>query len=699
MSSSTLVATPSAASALLEAGSFPDFAQLDPTEVVGVFDALLATNRAAVATLLDELDALTGTGGTLAWQQLVVPLEELDDRLERAWAPVSHLNSVTSTAAWRQAHEAALPLLTAYQTELGQNQRLYEAYRTLVESPEYATLDAAKRAVIDHTLRDFRLSGVALEEPARSRYGELKQALAELGTRFANNVLDATQGWFKHLTTVDALQGVPATALAIYRQAAAARDLDGYVITLDGPAYLPVMQYADDRELRRELYTAYTTRASAVGPQGGRWDNSELMAQILARRQELAQLLGFANYAELSLATKMAESPAAVTDFLEELARRSRPYAERDVAELRDFARRELGLESLEAWDVPFVSEQLRQARYDLSQELLRPYFPADRVIDGLFAIVERLFGVRFRPVDDVSVWHPEVRVYVLERDGAPIAWCYLDLFARAGKRGGAWMDVCRTRRRRVDGSLQLPVAFLICNFTPPTPECPSLLAHDEVTTLFHEFGHGLHHMLTRVEVGGVAGINGVAWDAVELPSQFLENWCWEREAIPLLSGHYQTGEPLPESLLQKLLAAKNFQAGLYMVRQLEFALFDFRLHLTYRAGDAASIQAVLDAVRDEVAVVVPPDFNRFQHSFTHIFGGGYAAGYYSYKWAEVLSADAFSAFEEEGVFNAVTGARFRTTVLEQGGSQEPMALFVAFRGRAPSPDALLRHNGMAEAA
>ncbi len=694
--SSSLAADSLPASPLLAPGPFPPFDELEPTAVVPALEAVLAANRAAVEALLDELEQ---RGGAPDWEQLVAPLEELDDRLERVWAPVSHLNSVTSTPAWREAHEAALPLLTAYQTELGQNRRLYQAYQALADSPAYTGLDTARRAVIDHTLRDFRLSGVALEEPARSRYGELRQELAELGTRFANNVLDATQGWFRHITDVQALRGVPESALGIYRQAAAARDLDGYVLTLDGPAYLPIMQYADDRELRRELYTAYTTRASDQGPHAGRWDNSELMDGILARRHELAQLLGFANYAELSLATKMAESPAAVTGFLEDLARRSRPHAQRDVAELQEFARRELGLETLEAWDVPYVSEKLRLARYDLSQELLRPYFPADRVINGLFTIVERLFGVRFRAVDGVPVWHPDVQLFALERDGETIAWCYLDLFARAGKRGGAWMDVCRTRRRRLDGSLQLPVAFLTCNFTPPTPECPSLLAHDEVTTLFHEFGHGLHHMLTQVEVAGVAGINGVAWDAVELPSQFLENWCWEREAIPLLSGHWQTGEPLPEALVQKLLAAKNFQAGLMMVRQLEFALFDFRLHLDYRPAAPVPVQAVLDAVRREVAVLQPPAFNRFQHGFTHIFAGGYAAGYYSYKWAEVLSADAFSAFEEEGIFNAATGARFRSVVLEQGGSQEPMALFIAFRGRAPEPDALLRHNGMADAA
>jgi oligopeptidase A len=608
---------------------------------------------------------------------------------------VGHLNGVTNTPEWRAAYEAALPKLTEYSTELGQNRRLYEAWRALADGPAYAALDEPQRRAVDNALRDFRLSGVALEGDARTRFGAIRQRLAELATRFSNNLLDATQGWTRQVEDAALLAGIPDSALALYRDAAQARDMAGYVITLEAPAYLPVMQYADNRELRRELYTAYATRASDQGPNAGQWDNSALISEILALRHELAGLLGFASYAELSLATKMAETPAEVVGFLEDLAARTLPLARREYAELQAFAREQLGLEELAAWDVPYVGEKLRQARYAISQEELRPYFPAARVIDGLFGLVEKLFGVRFEPESGVPVWHPDVQVFRLSRGGETLAWCYLDLYARKGKRGGAWMDSSRSRRRRGDGSLQLPAAFLTCNFTPPSGGRPALLTHDEVTTLFHEFGHGLHHMLTRIEVLPVAGINGVPWDAVELPSQFLENWCWQPEAIPLISGHFESGEPLPPALLEKMLAAKNFQAGLFMLRQLEFALFDFRLHRDYDPAAPRPVLEVLAEVREQVAVWQPPAFNRFPHSFSHIFAGGYAAGYYSYKWAEVLSADAFASFEEEGVFNRSTGERFLHTILEQGGAREPMALFEAFRGRRPSVDALLRHSGI----
>lgn len=672
----------------LSAAELPDFPALQPQFVDPAITRILEENRRAIAALLEKTVDPT-------WSTFALPLEELEDRLEKAWAPVGHLNGVTNTPEWRQAYEAALPKLTEYHTALGQNRQLYEAYKKLADGAEYARLDDARRKVVDNALRDFRLSGVALEGEAKKRYGELRQRLAELTTKFSNNVLDATQGWFKHVTDASALGGIPATALQVYRQAAQARSLDGFVITLDAPAYLPAMQYADDRELRRELYTAYSTRASEQGPQAGRWDNSELMTQILAARHELAQLLGFANYAEYSLATKMAESTHEVIAFLDDLAQRSRAMAMDEYRELREFAARELALADLRVWDVPYASEKLRLARYALSQEELRPYFPAAKVIDGLFAIVEKLFGVRFVPDTTIATWHEDVQVFNLQREGELIARCYLDLYARSGKRGGAWMDNCRSRRARADGSLQLPVAFLVCNFTPPNAALPSLLTHAEVTTLFHEFGHGLHHMLTRIDTLPVAGINGVAWDAVELPSQFLENWCWEPAAIPLLSAHHETAAPLPQELLDKLLAAKNFQAGLFMMRQLELALFDFTLHRDYDPRQPRPVQAVLDEVREQVAVYPLPAFNRFQHSFTHIFAGGYAAGYYSYKWAEVLSADAYSAFEDAGIFNPETGQRFLHEILERGGAREPMALFVAFRGRKPSVDALLRHSGI----
>ena len=666
----------------------PDFPALQPQWVEPAFTELLANNRRAIAQLLDNV-------GEPTWQTLIEPLEELDNRLEKAWAPVGHLNGVTNTPEWRAAYEAVLPQLTEYGTELGQNRRLYEMYQKLANSVEYTRLNDAKRKVIDNALRDFRLSGVALEGAAKQRYGELRKLLADLATKFSNNVLDATQGWVKQVPDVDTLRGVPEAAVQMYRQTAQDRSLDGYVITLDAPSYLPVMQYAEDRDLRRELYEAYTTRASEQGPNAGRWDNSALMEQILAARHELARLLDFNNYADYSLATKMAENTDEVLDFLNDLAVRSRALAQQDYRELAAFAAQDLAIADLQAWDVPYASEKLRLARYALSQEELRPYFPAPKVIEGLFTIVGRLFGVQFVVDNTIATWHADVQVFNVQRDGNIIARCYLDLYARAGKRGGAWMDNCRSRRRSRDGSLQLPVAFLTCNFTPPSAAQPSLLTHSEVTTLFHEFGHGLHHMLTQIDVMPVSGINGVAWDAVELPSQFLENWCWEPDAIPLISGHYQTGEPLPQMLLDKMLAAKNFQSGLFMMRQLEFALFDFKLHRDYNAAQPQPIQQVLDEVRRAVAVYPLPAFNRFQHSFTHIFAGGYAAGYYSYKWAEVLSADAFAAFEEEGIFNRDTGQRFLHEILERGGAREPMALFVAFRGRKPAVDALLRHCGI----
>lgn len=687
-----MAASGAAINPFLQETELPDFPALQPQAVEPAFTELLEHNRRAIEELLDVVREPT-------WQTLIEPLEALDNRLEKAWAPVGHLNGVTNTPEWRKAYETVLPLLTEYGTQLGQNRRLYEAYLKLKQSAAYATLDEVRRKVIDNALRDFRLSGVALDGAAKERYGELRQQLADLHRRFSNNVLDATQGWFKHITDVALLVGIPETALQTLQQAAQTRNLDGYVITLDAPAYLPAMQYADNRELRRELYTAYSTRASEQGPQAGQWDNSRLIEQILAARHELAQLLGFANYAEYSLATKMAESTTAVVDFLEDLAQRSRALAQNDYRELQEFAARELNLAELQVWDVPYASEKLRLARYALSQEELRPYFPAQKVLRGLFAVVEKLFDVHFVADPAIATWHPDVQVFNLQRGTEIIARCYLDLYARSGKRGGAWMDNCRSRRLDSAGKVQLPVAFLTCNFTAPTTESPSLLTHSEVTTLFHEFGHGLHHMLTKIDAMPVAGINGVAWDAVELPSQFLENWCWEPSAIPLLSGHYQSGEPLPAALLDKMLAAKNFQAGLFMLRQVEFSLFDFKLHRDYSAQQPRSAQDVIDEVRREIAVYPLPAFNRFQHGFTHIFAGGYAAGYYSYKWAEVLSADAFAAFEEEGIFNRETGARFLHEILERGGAREPMPLFVAFRGRKPSVDALLRHCGIGEAA
>jgi len=484
--------------------------------------------------------------------------------------------------------------------------------------------------------------------------------------------------------------------VAAARQAAEAKGEDGWLLTLDFPSYIPVMTYADDRALREEVYTAFATRASDQGPHAGQWDNSAVMQEILQLRLEKAQLLGFENYAEYSLATKMAEDPDQVIGFLRDLAEKSLSEAKREYQELCDFAREEFGMASLEAWDVTYFGEKLKHARYEISQEMLRPYFPLPKVLEGMFDVAQRLFGIDICEITEFDSWHKDARHFEVRRNEELIARFYLDPFAREKKRGGAWMDDCRVRRRLDDGSLQLPVAYLVCNFNPPVGDDPALLTHNEVTTLFHEFGHGIHHMLTRIEAADVSGINGVAWDAVELPSQFLENWCWEPEALALISGHYQTGETLPQALLDKMLAAKNFQSGMMMVRQLEFSLFDFQLHREYQPGET-EVQAVLDRIRSEVAVVNPPVLNRFQHSFSHIFAGGYAAGYYSYKWAEVLSADAFSRFEEEGIFNTQTGADFLHAILEQGGSREAMALFTEFRGRKPEVDALLRHSGITQ--
>ncbi len=680
---------------LLQSHLLPPFSAIKAEHVEPAVRQLIDEGRAHLQQLLAKKPA--------SWDELVAPIEADGDQLEQAWSPVSHLNSVANSEALRQAYNASIGLLTDYATEFSQNEALYQAYQRLADGPEYAKLSQAQRQTLDNALRDFRLGGVALNTADKKRYGEIQKRLSELSTQFSNNLLDATQAWYKQFDSAEALAGLPESALAQAAQAATQKGLSGYVITLDFPSYYAVIMYADKRELREEIYRAYTTRASAQGTKAdgssaAEWDNSAIIAETLALRHELAQLLGFANYAERSLATKMAESPAQVLEFLNQLASKSKPYAERDLAELRAFAAAQ-GCADLQAWDTTYYSEKLRVAKYAISQEELRPYFPAEKVIAGMFEVVERLFGIQVQQVTEFDTYHPDVRFFEIFKAGPgnkseKIASFYLDAFARDKKKGGAWMADCRVRRKTEQG-IQLPVAFLTCNFTPPVGDKPSLLTHDEVTTLFHEFGHGLHHMLTQIDVAAVSGINGVAWDAVELPSQFMENWCWEPEAIPLISGHYLTGESLPQELLDKMLAAKNFQAGLQMLRQLEFALFDFRLHAEYNPANPQTAQQVLQQVRAQVAVMLPPAFNRFENSFSHIFAGGYAAGYYSYKWAEVLSADAYSRFEEEGIFNRATGESFLAEILEQGGSRAPMELFKSFRGREPQIDALLRHSGI----
>jgi oligopeptidase A len=674
---------------LLGLNGLPPFSAIRPEHVRPGIDQLLTEGRQLVEDLLEKNNVYT-------WENLVAPLEAMDDRISRAWSPVSHMNSVVNTDELRAVYNECLPLLSEYGTELGQHEGLYRAYRQIADGDEYQRLDTAQRKVIDNALRDFRLSGIELEQAARDRYKTIMQELSRLTSKYSDNVLDATNAWHRQVTDAALLAGLPESARALARQTAEQRGLDGWVFTLEFPSYYPVMTYADNRQLREELYTAYVTRASDHGPHAGQWSNTDLMDQILTLRHEAARLLGFDNYAERSLATKMAESPAQVMGFLNDLAERSRPAAERELEELTAFAGEYNGHTDLQAWDIPYFSEKLRQQKYAISQEELKPWFPEPRVISGLFAIVERLYGLQVEAVDGVDTWHEDVHFYrIRDAAGELRGEFYLDLYARQHKRGGAWMDECICRRGTASG-VQLPVAYLTCNFSPPIGDDPALFTHDEVITLFHEFGHGLQHMLTQIDYAGVSGISGVAWDAVELPSQFMENWCWEREALDLIAGHYQSGKQLPDDLYRRMHQAKNFQSAMQMLRQLEFAIFDFRLHHDYDPGGGRSVHVTLNAVREQVAVLQPPAFNRFENSFTHIFGGGYAAGYYSYKWAEVLSADAFAAFEETGIFNRDTGDRFLQSILEQGGSREPMELFIDFRGREPSIDALLRHSGLA---
>jgi oligopeptidase A len=671
---------------LLELDGLPQFTRISPEQVEPAIDHLLAACRARIEELSDGEDVPT-------WESFVEPLEEVDDKLSRVWSPVGHLNSVINSDELRAAYNACLPKLSEYGTEVGQNQALFEGYRA-VASQEH--LDAAQRKLLENALRDFHLSGVDLPEEKKGRYKEISQELSQLTSRYQENLLDATNAWSKSISDETALTGLPDTAIALAKQTAEERGQDGWVLTLDYPSYLPVMTYAHDRDLRREVYQAYCTRASDQGPNAGEWDNTQIMERILKLRHELAELLGFENYAECSLATKMARSTDEVMRFLDDLAKHTVTRARRELDELAQFAGERYGFEGLEPWDIQYYAEKLREHRYRITQEELRSYFPVPRVMQGMFAVVERLFGIRIQETEGVETWHPDVRFFeIRDDDGELRGQFYLDPFARQKKRGGAWMDVC-TNRFHTSRCDQIPVAYLVCNFPPPVGERPSLLSHEEVETLFHEFGHGLHHMLTRVDYPAVAGINGVPWDAVELPSQFLENWCWEREPLDLISGHVETGEPIPQDLYDGLRAAKNFQSAMQMVKQLELAIFDFRLHLEYDPESGARIYEILDQVRDQVAAIKPPAFNRFAHGFSHIFAGGYAAGYYSYKWAEVLSADAFSLFEEHGVLDGDTGRAFRENILERGGSAEAMDLYVGFRGREPTIDALLRHSGIA---
>ena len=664
----------------------PLFSSIEPAQIKPAIEKAIAKCKLEIDEVVASKD--------YSYANLVLRLEEVDDNLSKMWSPVSHMNSVVSSDELREAHDACLPLLSEYGTWVGQHEGLYNAYVAIKDSNEYANLDEQRQKVIDNAIRDFTLSGVALPSEEKKRYADIQAKLSELSSTFSNNVMDATMGWSKHVTDESMLAGMPESAKDAAAQAAHQKDLQGWLFTLDIPSYLPVMLYADNAALREEMYRAYATKASDQGPNAGKWDNTNIIQQTLALRSEIAQLLGFSSYSERSLATKMAESTDQVTGFLRDLAAKSKPQAEKELEEVRAYAKDTHGVTELNAWDLPYYSEKLKQEKYTISDEMLRPYFPEDRVLSGLFEVVHRLYGLKIIEQPGIDTWHKDVRYFTITDSADALRGSfYLDLYARAKKRGGAWMDECRVRREKLDGELQLPVAYLTCNFNAPVGDKPALFTHDEVVTLFHEFGHGIHHMLTKMSVAGVSGINGVPWDAVELPSQFLENWCWEEDALNFISGHYETGAPLPADLLDRMLAARDYQAAMQMVRQLEFSLFDFLLHS--ESGDNVDVQAILNSVRAEVAVNTPPAFNRFQHSFGHIFAGGYAAGYYSYKWAEVLSADAYSKFEEDGIFNQDTGKAFLENILEMGGSRAPMDLFVAFRGREPNVDALLRHSGI----
>ncbi|HZO01478.1 MAG TPA: M3 family metallopeptidase [Burkholderiales bacterium] len=670
---------------LLDFSGLPRFAEISPEHVTPAVEQLLADGRATTQAAIRARPT---------WEEFVAPLEDANERIGRAWGQVAHLHAVMDNPALREVYNANLPKVTKYWTELGQNLELFEKYKQLKDSSAYARLSAPRRKIVDNAVRDFRLGGAELSPEKKKRYAEIQEELARLSAKFSENVLDATNA-FSIYVTKEETAGIPEDVLEAAREAAQKDAKEGWKFTLHMPSYLPVMQYADERALRERMYYASSTRASEFGDP--EWDNAPLIARIVPLRRELARLLGYRDFAEVSLVPKMAESSSQVLAFLDDLARRARPFAEHDVEELREFSRRELNIPDLQAWDVAYASEKLRAKRYSFSDQEVKQYFPEDVVIRGLFRVAEALYQVRFVEAK-APVWHPDVRFFeVRDASGTAIGQFYLDLYARETKRGGAWMDDAITRRRK-QGRIQNPVAYLNCNFSRPVGAKPALFTHDEVLTLFHEFGHGLHHLLTRVEDLGVSGINGVEWDAVELPSQFMENFCWEWDVLREMTRQVDSGLPIPRDLFDKMLAAKNFQSGLAMLRQIEFAVFDMRLHSDPDLAGGRSALELLDEVRKQIAVLFPPAYNRFPNSFSHIFGGGYAAGYYSYKWAEVLSADAYSLFEEKGVLSPDAGARFRDEILAVGGSRPASESFRAFRGREPNVEALLRHNGLGAA-
>ena len=671
---------------LLDFSGLPRFAEIKPEHVTPAIEALLGANRALV-------ERLTADAGAATWAAFVAPLEDANEQLSRAWSQVSHLNAVVNSPELREVYNANLPKITEFYAELSQNLKLYDKFKALKVSAEFAQLSAAQKKIVDNELRDFRLGGAELAHEQKDRFKTIQEELASAAAKFEENLLDTTNDYAKYVERACDVAGLPADVLQTAQEAAAAEGKSGWKFTLHGPSYMPVMQYADHRALREEIYRAYTTRASEFGKPA--WDNTPLIKQILGLRQEAAHLLGFKSYAEVSLATKMAQTPGEVLDFLHALAKRAKPFAEKDLAEVRAFAAEKFGLREIEAWDIAYYSEKLREARYGFSDEEVKQYFPETTVLPGMFKLVETIYGLRIHEAD-APAWHPDVRFFSLtDHTGQLVGQFYLDLYARKNKRGGAWMDDAIGRRRKKQ-SIQTPVAYLTCNFAAPVGGKPALFTHDEVITLFHEFGHGLHHLLTKIEDLGVSGINGVEWDAVELPSQFMENFCWEWDVVRHMTRHVDSGATLPRVLFDKMLLAKNFQSGMQTVRQIEFSLFDMHLHDDF--DPAHKPLDLLQRVRDQVAVLHPPAYNRFPNNFSHIFAGGYAAGYYSYKWAEVLSADAYSLFEENGVLSSEAGHRFWSEILGRGGSRSALESFVAFRGREPTIDALLRHSGMVAA-
>lgn len=669
--------------------SLPLFSDIDPSTIQSQISSQLQQNRKKIDSLLSQAH--------YTFENLMQPLEEMQDELSKTWSPISHLHSVKESDALRNAYNETLPLLTDYHTELSQNETLFKAISAIANNPDFNKLNPAQKKIIENDLRDFKLAGIHLDAAKKSRLAELQKQLSQSMTKFSENLLDATHAWYLHVKDAETLTGLPAQALKLAEENAKHRNLDGYVITLDMPSYSTAVKFLHDRELRKKLYRAYTTRASDQGPHAGKWDNSAVMENILQIRHEMANITGFTSYAHYSLATKMAKSPEEVLNFLHDLLSKSKLVALQEFKELTEFAQKIDGISELFPWDIAYYSEKLLYEKYYFNQEDLRPYFPIDHVLNGLFTIVNTIYGLKIQKEEAINVWHPHVEFYsILDDKNELRGGFYIDLYARPHKRDGAWMDDCRTRRRLTQNTVQYPVAYLTCNFMQPIDGHPALLTHDDVLTLFHEFGHCLHHLLTEVDYPSVAGTNGVLWDAIEFPSQFMEYYCWEKESLALIAAHYQTGKGLPDTLYKKMFHAKNFQTGLQMIRQLEFALFDFRLHLEYDPAKKNQIQTILNEVRKEAAVIPIAEFNRFQHSFSHVFAGSYAAGYYSYKWAEVLSADAYAEFEEKGIFNRTVGESFMTHILETGGVNDPMQAFIAFRGKRPSIDALLKQSGIA---